>query len=39
MDASIQDIYRLLADEGIVDKNEIEILNEWIKLSEYLPAI
>ena len=34
-DASIQDMYRLLADNGIVDKNEIEVLNEWMKLSEY----
>ena len=39
MDASIQDMYRLLADEGIVGKNEIEVLNEWMKLSEYLSAI
>jgi len=32
MDASIQDMYRLLADHGIVDRNEIEVLNEWMHI-------
>lgn len=32
--ASIQDMYIILSDHGIVDKIELQILNEWINLIE-----
>jgi hypothetical protein len=31
-DASLSDVYRLLAEDGIVEKSEIEVVEEWIRL-------
>jgi hypothetical protein len=30
--ATIQEIYAILEKNNIVDKNEIEVLNEWLNL-------
>jgi hypothetical protein len=31
-DATIQEVYSILADNNIVDKSELDVLNEWMKL-------
>ena len=31
-DATIQEVYSILADNKIVDKSELDVLNEWMKL-------
>lgn len=31
-DANLSDVYRLLAEDGIVEKSEIEVVEEWMRL-------
>jgi hypothetical protein len=33
-DATIQEVYSILADNNIVDKSELDVLNEWMRLVE-----
>jgi hypothetical protein len=37
-DANLSDVYRILADDGIVEKSEIEVVEEWMRLINLFQA-